>query len=135
MRENVHVVRAIEEVKRAGKQAVLATVVRVFGSAYRREGAKMVTDEDGCVTGMISGGCLEADVAEVAKTVMEQGMPVLKRYALDRPRLGSGTGLSGYRRSVYRIRAGRGSCCSLLPFDCLAGVSRGGGSRCAHPQS
>ncbi|HEX6923224.1 MAG TPA: XdhC family protein, partial [Bacillales bacterium] len=58
----------------------LATVVRVTGSAYRREGAKMLIDEDGTTTGLISGGCLEPDVAETAKRVMNDGKPVLKRY-------------------------------------------------------
>ncbi|WNC12263.1 XdhC family protein [Brevibacillus brevis] len=83
MRENVDVLRAIEEARREGKKGALATVIRVRGSAYRREGAKMYVEESGRFTGLISGGCLERDVAETARTVIEQGQPVIKRYELD----------------------------------------------------
>lgn len=83
MREHAEIANALEQARKAGKKAALATVVRVYGSAYRREGAKMAVDEDGVTTGLISGGCLEADVAEVAKQVMESGVPALKSYAMD----------------------------------------------------
>jgi xanthine/CO dehydrogenase XdhC/CoxF family maturation factor len=83
VKENQEIALAMEEAKRAGKKMALATVVRVKGSAYRREGAKMLIDEDGNTTGVISGGCLEPDVAEVAKQVIADGRPVLKRYDLD----------------------------------------------------
>ena len=42
--------------------AALATVVRVEGSAYRQPGARMLVTEDGRMTGVVSGGCLEGDV-------------------------------------------------------------------------
>lgn len=83
MKENRDIARAMEEVKREGRKMALATVVRVKGSAYRREGAKLLIDEEGNTTGVISGGCLEPDVAEVAKRVMADGRPVLKSYELD----------------------------------------------------
>lgn len=62
---------------------VLATVVSVEGSAYRREGSKMLITSTGETFGLISGGCLEADVVEVAKTVFQEQKPILKRYELD----------------------------------------------------
>ncbi|BCU81745.1 hypothetical protein JIR001_15280 [Polycladomyces abyssicola] len=83
MKENQEIALAMEEGRRAGRKMALATVVRVKGSAYRREGAKMLIDEEGKMTGVISGGCLEPDVAEVAKQVMADGHPVMKRYDLD----------------------------------------------------
>jgi len=83
VKENREIALAMEEGKRAGRKMALATVVRVKGSAYRREGAKLLIDEEGKMTGVISGGCLEPDVAEVAKQVMADGKPVLKRYDLD----------------------------------------------------
>src|SRR3989449_9135681 len=52
----------------AGQRAALATVVRVRGSAYRHEGAKLVVAEDGSTAGNVSGGCLEQDVREVARS-------------------------------------------------------------------
>jgi xanthine dehydrogenase accessory factor len=83
VKENRDIARAMEEAKRAGRKVALATVVRVKGSAYRREGAKLLIDEEGNTVGVISGGCLEPDVAEVAKKAMADGRPVLKSYELD----------------------------------------------------
>jgi len=58
---------------RIRQPAVLATVVRVQGSAYRRPGARMLIAADGGTTGMVSGGCLETDLAERAKEVLRAG--------------------------------------------------------------
>lgn len=58
---------------RIRRPAVLATVVRVEGSAYRRPGARMLISEDGRTTGMVSGGCLETDLADRAQAVLRQG--------------------------------------------------------------
>lgn len=56
-----------------GLRAAMATVIRVRGSAYRHEGAKLLVTEDD-VTGNVSGGCLEEDVREVARRVMRTGI-------------------------------------------------------------
>ena len=64
----------------AGKRAALATVVRVRGSAYRHEGAKLVVAADGSTAGNVSGGCLEQDVREVALQVLNSGEPQLRSY-------------------------------------------------------
>jgi xanthine dehydrogenase accessory factor len=64
----------------AGKRAALATVVRVRGSAYRHEGAKLAVAEDGTTAGNVSGGCLEQDVREVALQVIRKGVPELRNY-------------------------------------------------------
>jgi xanthine dehydrogenase accessory factor len=58
---------------RLRRPAVLATVVSVEGSAYRRPGARMLVFEDGRTTGMVSGGCLEADLTERALVVLREG--------------------------------------------------------------
>jgi xanthine/CO dehydrogenase XdhC/CoxF family maturation factor len=50
----------------------LATVVKVDGSAYRHSGARMLIFSDGRRIGSISGGCLEADVVERARTVVRE---------------------------------------------------------------
>src|SRR5436190_1523283 len=62
------------------QSAGLATVVRVRGSAYRHEGAKLVVAEDGSTAGNVSGGCLEQDVREVALQVIRKGEPELRSY-------------------------------------------------------
>jgi xanthine dehydrogenase accessory factor len=64
----------------AGQRAALATVVRIEGSAYRRPGAKFLVEEGGQTLGGVSGGCLEADVREVALSVMRDGVPRLLHY-------------------------------------------------------
>jgi xanthine/CO dehydrogenase XdhC/CoxF family maturation factor len=64
---------ALEAAWAEGKQAALATVVRVIGSAYRREGAKMLVREDGSSACMISGGCLEQEMIEIAMQILARG--------------------------------------------------------------
>jgi xanthine dehydrogenase accessory factor len=64
----------------AGKRVALATVVRVRGSAYRHEGAKLAVAEDGSTAGNVSGGCLEQDVREVALQVIRTEQPQLRSY-------------------------------------------------------
>jgi xanthine dehydrogenase accessory factor len=64
----------------AGKRTALATVVRVRGSAYRHEGAKLAVAEDGSTAGNVSGGCLEQDVREVALQVIKKGQAELRSY-------------------------------------------------------
>lgn len=80
MSDNLAVYQAIQEAKISKKKAAIATVVKVFGSSYRKEGAKMFVDETNFQVGLISGGCLESDVAEVAKDVMIRGKPTMKFY-------------------------------------------------------
>ena len=60
----------------------LATIVGVKGSTYRREGARLLVPENGKPVGTISGGCLEGDVRETAKEVMERGVPRLMHFDL-----------------------------------------------------
>src|SRR6059058_2344811 len=78
--ETREVLDRLAELAREGKRAALATVVRVRGSAYRHEGAKLLVGEDGTTAGNVSGGCLEQDVREVALQVIRNGKPQLKNY-------------------------------------------------------
>jgi len=71
---------AIGRLHQHGIAAALATVVRVRGSAYRHEGAKVLVGADGTVVGNVSGGCLEQDVREVARRVIGTGLAELCRY-------------------------------------------------------
>lgn len=71
---------AVARVRRSGQKAALATVVHVDGSAYRREGAKMVVAEDGSTYGTISGGCLEEEVTALALEVIRSGRPRLVHF-------------------------------------------------------
>ena len=61
MRGQRPILEAALAAARRGEPAVLATVVRVAGSSYRRPGARMLFPAEGPPVGFISGGCLEAD--------------------------------------------------------------------------
>ena len=71
--ELTDVLRAIESLSARGERLALATIVAVRGSTYRRPGARLLVPEEGAPIGNISGGCLENDVADVARVVMTEG--------------------------------------------------------------
>ncbi len=68
------------ELVASGEDYVLATVVAVEGSSYRKPGARMLLSASGQRAGTISGGCLEAEVSRKAWWLTENG-PVVKRYS------------------------------------------------------
>jgi xanthine dehydrogenase accessory factor len=68
------------ELDAAGADYVLATVVAVEGSSYRRPGARMLLAQDGRRAGTVSGGCLEAAVAKKAWWLTSDG-PLVERYS------------------------------------------------------
>lgn len=80
-KETAEILSRLTELRVAGRRAALATVVRIAGSAYRRPGAKFLIEETGETLGSVSGGCLEADVREVARNVLETGEPSLRHYS------------------------------------------------------
>jgi xanthine/CO dehydrogenase XdhC/CoxF family maturation factor len=80
MRELQRILATYDALKREGGSAVLSTVVRVAGSTYRRAGARMLIPERGDPVGLISGGCLEPDVALRGREVLTSGEPKLVRY-------------------------------------------------------
>ena len=59
---DVMVLRALRDWRVAGKHALLATVVRTWGSSPRPVGSIMALCEDGAVVGSVSGGCIEDDL-------------------------------------------------------------------------
>lgn len=61
-------------------RCVLATLVRVAGSSYRRPGSRLLLAADGRRHGSISGGCLEEDVLIRARRVAATGVPDLVTY-------------------------------------------------------
>jgi xanthine/CO dehydrogenase XdhC/CoxF family maturation factor len=70
MKELILVIQQVKELQKLGQKFVLATVVRVDGSAYRRPGARMLIAEDGNWWGGISGGCLEGDILKKAQLAL-----------------------------------------------------------------
>ena len=59
---DVMVLRTLRDWRGAGKHALLATVVRTWGSSPRPVGSIMALCEDGAVVGSVSGGCIEDDL-------------------------------------------------------------------------
>jgi xanthine dehydrogenase accessory factor len=83
MLSNQQVTELLSSMIKEHQPGVLATVITVKGSAYKREGAKMIIEPSGDYHGMISGGCLEGDVAASAEEVFSSGNQILKKYELD----------------------------------------------------
>lgn len=59
---------------------VLATVVALEGSSYRKPGVRMLISEDGKMTGAVSGGCVEKEVLRQAQSVFNDGIPKIMTY-------------------------------------------------------
>ena len=58
----------------------LATLVRTSGSTYRKPGARLLVAPDGGTTGVLSGGCLEEEVARIGLEVMAEESPRLVTF-------------------------------------------------------
>ena len=61
---DVMVLRTLQGWRAAGRRALLATVVRTWGSSPRPVGSIMALCEDGAVVGSVSGGCIEDDLID-----------------------------------------------------------------------
>jgi xanthine dehydrogenase accessory factor len=61
--------------RRLGQKCAMATIVQVNGSIPSFESAKMLIREDGSIVGTIGGGCVEAEVWNTAREVMETEKP------------------------------------------------------------
>jgi xanthine dehydrogenase accessory factor len=75
----------LEEVGRwreSGEKVVVATVVATRRSAPRPVGTSLAVSESGKMCGSVSGGCVESDVYENAREVMETGRPKLLSYGI-----------------------------------------------------
>jgi xanthine dehydrogenase accessory factor len=84
-----------------GTARVLATVVATAGSTYRKPGARMLILADGSYLGLLSGGCLEADLKLHAQEVLNSGVPRAVEYDMRGPDdilFGIGAGCEGAMR-------------------------------------
>ena len=79
MHETRLILDAADRLFTHGEEAVLASVVRVEGSVYRRPGAKLLITAGGETFGSVSGGCLESDLVRKAWWRTEDG-PALVVY-------------------------------------------------------
>jgi xanthine dehydrogenase accessory factor len=58
----------------------LATLVQTEGSTYRKPGARLLVDSDGGTLGVLSGGCLEEEIARRGQKVIADASPVLLSF-------------------------------------------------------
>ena len=102
MNEVRALINAFDDANAKGERCVLATIVSVEGSSYRRPGARMLVRQDGWTTGAISAGCLESDVIQHAMRVMKTGVAKLVEYntasTSDEMAWGLGLGCNGIVR-------------------------------------
>ena len=68
-----HLIETFAAWKQAGDPLVLGTVYETAGSTYSKSGSRVLIDGEGNYQGLVSGGCLEGDLAEHAAAVLESG--------------------------------------------------------------
>ena len=74
------IVQGYLNARHLGLKAVMATVVELDGSSYRRPGVRMLINEHGHMTGAVSGGCVEKEILKQSYTVFESGIPKMMTY-------------------------------------------------------
>ena len=72
----------VEKWREKGEKVVVATVIATRRSAPRPVGTSLAVSESGKMCGSVSGGCVESDVFENAREVMETGEPKLLSYGI-----------------------------------------------------
>src|SRR4029077_3775838 len=80
---NMDIYEHIVELRRQGRRGAVATIVNVRGSIPSFQTAKMLVRDDGSIVGTIGGGCVEADVWQAAREVMESEKPKTLKFDLN----------------------------------------------------
>ncbi len=80
MSDQFVVVSEMERAAERGESMVLVSIVRTAGSTYRGVGARMLVTASGSTHGLLSGGCLEADLVEHASAAHRSGAPAIVTY-------------------------------------------------------
>jgi xanthine dehydrogenase accessory factor len=73
----------IDRLRRSGRRAAMATLVRTVGTTPRKEGTKMFVGDDGAIFGSVTiGGCVDARVIEQSADVLSASDPQLLKMDL-----------------------------------------------------
>jgi len=87
----VDIYEEIVKLRQEGRRGAVATIVNVRGSIPSFETAKMLVRDDGSIAGTIGGGCVEAEVWQAAREVMETEKPRSLTFNLNQdPRYDTG---------------------------------------------
>jgi xanthine dehydrogenase accessory factor len=115
-----------ERARTLDQPLVLATVIRTGGSTYAKPGAQMLIAADGEYAGLLSGGCLEGDLREHARSVAATGKSRIVSYDLRSTTdqlFGLGAGCEGAMDILLtRVSAGE----HWQPLEYMASASRRG---------
>ncbi len=115
-------VRDFREMQTETRPFVLATIVATEGSTYRKAGTPMLITASGQPRGLLSGGCLEVDLVEHARAVLESGRSQLTAYDMrgeDDVLFGIGSGCEGAMRVLLQ-RVGAEE--RWQPLEAIAGL-------------
>ncbi len=80
LHELINIFNSYEQAAKQGVRAVMATVVALEGSSYRRPGVRMLILESGVMTGAVSGGCVEKEIKRQAGLVFKSQTPKMMIY-------------------------------------------------------
>jgi xanthine dehydrogenase accessory factor len=75
MQPSMDIYEQIVQLRREGRRGAVATITNVRGSIPSFQTAKMLVRDDGSIVGTIGGGCVEAEVWQAAREVMEEEKP------------------------------------------------------------
>ncbi len=116
--------RFFDDRARAGKAMVLITVFATEGSTYSKAGVQMLIDAEGRVCGLLSGGCLEGDLVERARAVLEDGAAATVSYDLsaEDELWGLGVGCDG---TIHVLLQPLTTANGFQPFAAVAGILGG----------
>lgn len=78
--EFINIVEEALLAKSQGLKSVLASVVALDGSSYRRPGVRMLILESGKMIGAVSGGCVEKEILLQSETVFKTGKSKMMTY-------------------------------------------------------
>ena len=79
---SLHLVERFAACREGAEALVLVTVYETLGSTYSKAGARMLITADGDSQGLVSGGCLEGDLAERARRVLDEKRAATVTYDL-----------------------------------------------------
>lgn len=68
------------QARKKGLKSILASVVALDGSSYRRPGVRMLIIENGTMVGAVSGGCVEKEILLQSQTVFKSGQSKIMTY-------------------------------------------------------
>lgn len=78
--EFISIIEQAHDACQRNTKCVLATIVHVDGSSYRREGTRMLMEENGNMQFELSGGCIEQEVFQHASSVFSNQIPKIIEY-------------------------------------------------------